>query len=217
MTMIEDKEFRCPVDGEIFEDGIVLSTNQFGLYTDFKPVVGGLFPFPFFVHACPKCGFAGFDEDFEVEYDQDFKDWVLAELGGELESGPLYGGLKYLLAARCADKLGKPGLEVADLYLRGAWCAQDEEDTQLERRCRKEAAALYEKAFTAGDVPPDERVRVTFLIGELHRRLGDKDAAQTWFDRVAQEVTDPEEQSWLAKAAQVQKTSPVDEFPGDLG
>jgi uncharacterized protein (DUF2225 family) len=217
MTMIEEQSFTCPVDGEVFEDGIVLSTNQMGTHTDFKPVVGGLFPFPFYVHACPKCGFAGYEEDFSTEYSEDFKDWVTSGLAAELQSGPLYGGIKYLLAARCAHKLGKPGREVADLYLRGAWCAQDEEAPELEARCREEAAKLFEEALESGEIEDKGRASVTYLVGELHRRLGSAETANDWFDKVAGEVVDSQEQGWLLKAAKMQKESPTDIFPEDLG
>jgi len=208
--------FTCPVDGEVFEDSVVASTNQMGAHTDFKPVVGGLFPFPFFVHACPKCGFAGSEEDFAADFDEDFKDWVKSELGRELRSGELYGGLKYVLAARCAERLGKPGSEVADLYLRGAWCAQEEEAPELEKRCRREAAVRFEQALQAGAIDAGERASITYLVGELQRRLGNAQEAALWFDRVNGEIVDRAEQAWLARAAVMQKQSPVEVFPEDL-
>jgi uncharacterized protein (DUF2225 family) len=216
LTTLQEQSFTCPIDGEVFEDSVVMSTNQMGQHTDFKPVVGGLFPYPFFVHACPACGFAGYDEDFQSEYPGDFKEWVNSELSAELESGPLYGGLKYLLAARCANKLGKPAREVADLYLRGAWCAQDEEAPELEARCRREAADMFEKALETGGVDPLERASLAYLAGELHRRLGDVETANIWFDRVTDEITNPKEQSWVLRMARIQKDNPVDLFPDDL-
>lgn len=216
MTMIEEQAFTCPIDGEVFEDGIVLSTNQMGTHTDFKPVVAGVFPYPFYVHACPKCGFAGYEEDFQADYDGEFKEWVETELSGEMESGPLYGGLKYLLAARCAGQLGKPRRQVADLYLRGAWCAQDEEAPKLEARCRKEAAKLFEEAMDAGEIEVQERSTMTYLVGELYRRLGKEGKAAAWFERVLSEVNEPDKQSWLIEAARMQKENPVDVFPEGL-
>lgn len=216
MTMIEEESFACPVCGEVFEDAIVISTNQMGQHTDFMPVVMGLFPFPYYIHACPKCGFAGFEEGFSAAYQQAFKDWVTTKLKQELESAELYGALKYVLAARCAHKLGKPAREVADLYLRGAWCAVVEEMPELEARCRKEAVERFEKALAEGGVPAEERAPITYLVGELHRRLGDTQTAHKWFDRAPGEITDPEEQAWVEKMAQMQKTNPVETFPEDI-
>jgi len=216
MTMMEEKTFKCPIDGEIFEDGIIISTNQMGQHTDFKPVVGGVFPFPFYVHACPKCGFSGYDEDFNEEYSDDFKEWVKSELAAQLESGALYGGLKYLLAAQCAEKTGREEKEIGDRYLRGAWCAQDEESEELEARCRKESASHFIKAIEAGEYEKNDRAAVTYLVGELYRRLGMPDEAAEWFGRVQGEVTDPGEQAWVLTMAEKQKTSPVELFPEDL-
>ena len=216
MTTIREIKFTCPIDGEVFEDSAVMSTNQMGAHTDFKPVVGGLFPLPFYVHACPKCGFAGFEEEFAGKYDDNFKEWVLAELRGELENAELYGGLKYLLAARCAEHLGRQQRIVADLYLRGAWCAQEEESPELEMRCRKEAAARFEKALQSGELGSDERASVTYLVGELHRRLGNDNEAAAWFDRVESEIVNPEEQAWVVRAAGMQKENPVEVFPEDF-
>ena len=216
MTTIREVKFTCPVDGETFEDSVVTSTNQMGAHTDFKPVVGGLFPFPFYVHACPKCGFAGFEEDFAGKYDEDFKKWVLSELPGELQDAELYGGLKYLLAARCAERLGRQQRVVADLYLHGAWCAQEEESLELEKRCRKEAAARFEGALQSDELDAEERASVTYLVGELHRRLGNDSEAATWFDRVESEIIDAKEQEWVARAAGMQKENPVEVFPEDF-
>jgi uncharacterized protein (DUF2225 family) len=216
MTTVREIKFTCPIDGEVFEDSAVMSTNQMGAHTDFKPVVGGLFPFPFYVHACPRCGFAGVEEDFAARYDEGFKNWVESELRGELEGAELYGGLKYVLAARCAQRLGKPRREVADLYLRGAWCAQEEETPDLENRCRRESAAQFEEALKAGELDAAERASVTYLVGELHRRLGDDGQAAAWFDRVESEIVDPDEQAWVVRAARMQKESPVEVFPDDF-
>jgi uncharacterized protein (DUF2225 family) len=214
--MINEESFICPIDGNVFEDGVVVSTNQMGAQTDFKPVVGGLFPFPFFVHACPSCGFASDEEGFGVQYDEDFKNWVKLELAVELKSGPLYGGLKYLLFARCAEKLGKPVNEVADLYLRGAWCAQEEETPDLESRCRKEALKHFEQALKSGDIEAKELATLTYLVGELYRRLGDTQTAASWFDKVESEIVDAEKQAWILKIAEIQKNNPVDIMPEDL-
>ncbi len=217
MTTLREVRFTCPVDGEVFEDSVIMSTNQMGMHTDFKPVVGGLFPFPFYVHACPKCGFAGSEEDFAASYDGDFKKWALSELSGELSGRELYGGLKYVLAARCAGRLGRPLREVADLYLRGAWCAQEEEEPDIERRCRMEAAAQFEKALESGSLEEAERATITYLVGELHRRLGNDGEAAAWFDRVEGEIMNPKEQAWVVRAAGMQRENPVEVFPEDFG
>ena len=216
MTTIDERSFTCPVDGREFADQVVMSTNQMGQQTDFKPLVGGLFPFPFYVHACPSCGFAGYEDDFDREYPEEFKRWAKSELAPELASGPLTGALKYILAARCALKMGKAKKDAADLFLRGAWCAQEEELAALEMRCRREAASLFEEALASREIAPEERAVVTYLVGELHRRLGDAQTARAWFDAVPGEVSVPDKYAWLLRIAMIQKKNPLERFPEDM-
>jgi hypothetical protein len=53
---------------------------------------------------------------------------------------------------------------------------------------------------------------ITYLIGELWRRIGDDALAQQWFERVADEVTEPIAQSWVLEAADQQRTEPREWF-----
>jgi uncharacterized protein len=53
---------------------------------------------------------------------------------------------------------------------------------------------------------------LTYLVGELWRRIGDIARAREWFDRVEDEMTDGETQGWVLEAAQQQKTSPREWF-----
>jgi hypothetical protein len=53
---------------------------------------------------------------------------------------------------------------------------------------------------------------VTYLIGELWRRIGDRARAAVWFGRVASEITDPAEQRWLVVLARTQQDDPVEWF-----
>ena len=52
-----------------------------------------------------------------------------------------------------------------------------------------------------------------YLIGELHRRVGEVGAAETWFDRVARATNGDLKQQWLVELAIPQKTDPK-EFIG---
>jgi uncharacterized protein (DUF2225 family) len=102
---------------------------------------------------------------------------------------------------------------LADLYLRAGWCCVDESDTEAERFFRRKAAWRFADALDAYDgVPTEERAVITYLIGELWRRIGDDAQAQQWFERVADEVTEPLAQSWVLEAAAQQKTAPREWF-----
>jgi hypothetical protein len=49
-------------------------------------------------------------------------------------------------------------------------------------------------------------------VGELWRRIGDDVEAEQWFDRVADEVTEPTAQGWVLEVAEQQKLQPREWF-----
>lgn len=213
MTTLSEIQIQCPVCSRFFKTEIVTSTNQMGQFSDFKPVVGGVFPYPFFVHTCPSCGFSGYEEEFKQNYQALFKEKARAHLSGKVAGKKVSGSDKYLLAAWCAEQLKRKKMEIADLYLRAAWCAEDEKDEKKEREAREKAAALFEKALSAGEVADQQRAAITYLIGELKRRIGKTEEAAVWFDKVKSEVQDSKKQAWVIAAAKQQKRNPKQTMP----
>jgi hypothetical protein len=61
-------------------------------------------------------------------------------------------------------------------------------------------------------VPREERAILTYLVGELWRRIGDTRMASNWFDSVAGEIVDPQNQQWVIDAADQQKLNPREWF-----
>ena len=53
---------------------------------------------------------------------------------------------------------------------------------------------------------------LTYLVGELWRRVGDAGRAADWFMRVQDEVTDPASQQWIVDAARQQTQCPREWF-----
>ena len=58
----------------------------------------------------------------------------------------------------------------------------------------------------------EERAVLTYLVGELWRRIGDQRSARSWFDRVAAEITDGQTQQWVLDAAKQQRDCPREWF-----
>jgi hypothetical protein len=72
---------------------------------------------------------------------------------------------------------------------------------------------MFEESLQAYDaVPREERAILTYLVGELWRRIGDIKKATAWFGRVAGEVTDPQSQQWVVDAADQQRLNPREWF-----
>ena len=64
--------------------------------------------------------------------------------------------------------------KLTDLLLRAAWCCVDEGDSEAERFFRRKAAWKFEEALGSFDgVGREERAVLTYLVGELWRRIGD--------------------------------------------
>lgn len=72
---------------------------------------------------------------------------------------------------------------------------------------------MFERALARYDgVVTDERAVLTYLVGELWRRIGDLNQASTWFDKVQNEVEDSDAQHWIIDAAEQQRTNPQEWF-----
>lgn len=215
MTVLQQIELKCPVCEKIFISQAVVSTNSFGgKRTDFHERAAGTQPISYMIHTCSRCGFSGAEQDFteETEVSPLLKERVLNELTPTL-SGLFNGSEKYEAAAKVAVWQGIESRHVADLLVRAAWCCVDEGDTEAERYFRRKAAWAFEEALNSFDgVARDERAVLTYLIGELWRRVGDKEQARHWFNKVKSEVIDLQGQQWVIDAAMQQRDCPREWF-----
>lgn len=215
MTTLREIILSCPVCGNSFHSQAVATTNAFGgKRTDFHELAAGTQPLAYLVHMCAGCGYSGGETDFteEGEISPMLKEHVFNELAPRLLRSPT-GSAKYEAAAKVAEWQGVDLRNIADLLLRAAWCCVDEEDVEAERYFRRQAAWMFEKALLGYDlVPADDRAVLTYLIGELWRRVGDEKQAKHWFDRVPDEVVDSESQYWIVAAAEQQTINPQEWF-----
>ena len=118
----------------------------------------------------------------------DLRRWIRR---GELVEGTGLGDRepvpaeRFLLAARCRDFLTQDDpLPIADLYLRGGWCARAAGDRSLERLLLGEAIELFEASLDDGLVPVPDRARTIYQVAELARRIGDFGTAVDYFHQV---------------------------------
>ena len=216
MTTLQQIELRCPVCETRFRSQSVVSTNSFGgKRTDFHERAAGTQPLPYLVHMCSRCGYSGAERDFTEEADVTpmLKEHVWNELTPVITTAAVSGSEKYEAAAKVAEWQSMEPRHVADLLLRAAWCCVDEGDIEAERFFRRKAAWAFEGALESYDgVPRDERAVLTYLVGELWRRVGDGQRATSWFDRVPVEVVDLTSQQWVMDAARQQRDCPREWF-----
>jgi len=216
MTTLNLIELTCPVCANDFRSQTVVATNGFGgKRTDFHERAAGMQPLPYFVHLCAHCGYAGVERDFgeAAEPTEALREYVWGALAPALQRELPAGSLKYEHAAKVAAWQGCDPRYLADLYLRAAWCAVDELDIEAERYFRRHAAWRFEEALAQYEgVPEEERAVLTYLVGELWRRIGDTRRADEWFEKVASEITDAEAQAWVVDAARQQRQQPREWF-----
>ena len=212
MTTLQQIELQCPVCETRFRSQAVVSTNSFGgKRTDFHERAAGTQPLPYLVHTCNRCGYTGAERDFteEAEVTPVLREHVWSELAPVIGKAPISGSEKYEAAAKVAEWQGLEPRHVADLLLRAAWCCVDEGDVEAERFFRRKAAWAFEKALESWDgVAREERAVLTYLVGELWRRVGDQALARGWFDKVQAEVIDPATQQWIVQMAEQQRSAP---------
>ena len=216
MTTLQQIELRCPICDTRFRSQAVVSTNSFGgKRTDFHERAAGTQPLPYLVHMCSRCGYSGAERDFseEAEVSPMLKEHVWNELTPTLPASGSSGSDKYEAAAKVAEWQSMEPRHVADLLLRAAWCCVDEGDIEAERFFRRRAAWMFERALESFDgVAQEERAVLTYLVGELWRRVGDLKQASGWFDRVVGEIIDTQTQQWVADAARQQRDNPREWF-----
>jgi uncharacterized protein len=61
-------------------------------------------------------------------------------------------------------------------------------------------------------VAREERAVLTYLVGELWRRVGETKLSVAWLNRVAAEIADPQTQQWVIDAARQQRDCPREWF-----
>lgn len=216
MTTLREIQLSCPICLNQFNSQAVRSTNSSGgKRTDFHEQAVGAQPLPYLIHTCWKCGYTGSEGDFgdEVEVDPMIKAHIWDELAPKVPDGPMTGSDKYEFAAKVARWQGAAPQAIAVLLLRAAWCCVDEDDTEAERYFRREASWMFERALSSYDgVERDERAALTYLVGELWRRVGDLGQARRWFDSVPSEITNESSQQWILDAARQQRDDPREWF-----
>jgi len=163
---------------------------------------------------CDQCGYSGAERDFTEQTDISplVREHVWNELSPRVSAAVL-GSEKYEAAAKVAAWQGADPRYVGDLLLRAAWCCVDEGDIEAERYFRRQAAWSFAEALAAYDtVQREERAVLTYLVGELWRRVGDVAVSNQWFDAVPGEIVDPGAQQWVLDAAHRQQTDPREWF-----
>lgn len=214
MTMLHRVEFVCTNCTTTFEDEAVVSaTLMNGQTSDFRPIDTQLLAVV--IHTCPACGYTGYEAQFfdgPAPVPADVARQIAEHLTPAAATIRLSAARRYEAAARIAEWNDAPHNAIGDFYLKAAWCCDAGTEVTSdddEAHYRRKAIGWYER-YLAGDADEDQAPGITYLVGELYRRIGEPETAAVWFDRMIAMAADDPDLAGMAEVAARQKTEPRD-------
>ncbi|MBM7867284.1 DUF2225 domain-containing protein [Heliobacterium gestii] len=183
----------CPVCGHEFVATRIRSSfiRVKERMPDFRTIFEGINPLHYQVFVCPACQYAA----LENRFDQVGNDRLQLRRGllDAFSAEPDFSGTRtaetalrsFELALRTAQIGGAPASLQAPLNLRAAWIAREMRWDDVDRKYTEAALRLYEAAFGDDRNAKTSAVTLMYLIGELHRQLGQQADAVRWLARAA--------------------------------
>lgn len=158
-----EREIACPVCGEQFYTKLDLSSPQYDMRLDLKPV--GEVSSPWRLPECPKCGFVIFKASLSKA--------EAARCRAVVYSPAYKKALKrssYYRAGLLYEQLEKPPFAIANNFLKASW--QEEADPALLKEDQELALRYFSDALAAAKNEDEDWQKAQLLKGELLRRLG---------------------------------------------
>jgi len=189
MTTIVPRFATCNKCGGRTPVHFIGSTNVRKTDSDFCPWSMGYQPLDYALSVCPKCNFVGRPDEFYIEQgefreDHPYQHWEETERPSK--EYPM--SKRFVSYAQRIEQEGASYLRVGEAFLHGSWAERKSaspmnrsaESIALEGECQQNAAKYFELGLQKGTLPPSPEN--LYLIGELHRRIGDFSKASEYFD-----------------------------------
>ncbi|AOT72370.1 DUF2225 domain-containing protein [Geosporobacter ferrireducens] len=190
-----DREIQCPVCKNIFHTKRVKSSacRIEKRDTDFCVVYSSTNPMFYGAHVCPMCGYAAMESVFKDITPQGkkvietaiTKRWVQRSFG---EERSVYDAIEaHKLALICGQVLNHKKGALGNICLKLAWFHRFI-NNEREREFLHHAQTCFEEAFLHESLPIGnlDEVSLTYLIGELNRRLGKYEESIDWFNKAVE-------------------------------
>lgn len=191
------RKYTCPICKTSFTSFQIRSSAVFveKRESDFHVIYRGTSPLHYSIIVCPECYYAASNKSFNKEIPAKQADQLAVALmqlrpAQKEEFGkertPEQALKCFQQAIRTAQLKKAPPEELAGLLLGSAWIARETLKFDLESTYLNEALNQYLEAFQngSGRVGNLSDVKATYLIGELHRRIGNFSEAVNWFNNV---------------------------------
>ncbi len=202
-------EASCPVCSKVFQYRCVSAADSAnGQDADFCPRAVDPELLNSYIVECPSCRFGVYQKDFHTRLTSEqfrrLRDLLLPPKSPASRKRRT-GAEKYGQAVACYEALGRRAYFLATLHLRGSWCCRVNGNLVDEARFQESAVELLQRALLEDqEVGAEEIPVITYLIGELSRRLGRRQEASDWFEQVPELISDSHEQKWLVELAEQQ-------------
>lgn len=194
LDILFDKNVQCPVCSEEFRTKKV-RTSKLRLVKqdeDFMPYYKEENPIKYKVFVCPNCGFAATEEKYD-SISSLGKGKIEKEVSSKWKKRS-YGNIRTVdeaietckLALYEGQLLEESRVYLGSIALNIAWLHRMKEEEDEEKRFLEIAKKLYEDAYYKEDLLNTnmDEVKLSYLVGELYRRLGDSKTAVQWFNTV---------------------------------
>ncbi len=194
MNYLYAKEFDCPVCNKQFVNYITRKSKLRlkGMDLDLKANYHMVNANCYDVFLCPHCGYAALASHFNRINDRQ-KELVLQKIRPHFKHRDYPAPLslehaieRYKLALFTAVTIGtKAGLK-AIICIKTAWLYRDKNDKANENLFIKHACIGLQEAYNSEPFPIGtmDELTVSYMIGELSRRLGDFATASRWVSAV---------------------------------
>ncbi len=137
---------------------------------------------------------------------------VAEHLTPRADLGRTNAAVRYEHLAQIERWRGSGPLREGDAFLRAAWLHSDASADDDERRCRERALACYRRAVQERTwfQRREDLCVIGYLIGELHRRLGDSTEAARWYEQAVAWSSGLQHMQELVELAERQGRDPRD-------
>ena len=194
VDILYDKKVKCPVCNQEFTTKKVRISKLKLIKQDpdFMPYYEQENPIKYNIFICPNCGYAAIEDKFDSISIRK-KDIILREITSKWNKRS-YGDIRTIeqsielhkIAIYIGQLLEYSRIELGILTLNLAWLYRLNNDIEQEMRFLRLTRAFFEEAYykeSLSSVNMDE-MKLAYLIGEINRRLGDKEKAIKWFNKV---------------------------------
>lgn len=160
--------------------------------TDFCAYYKDINPYYYTVWVCPHCGYAAPEDEF-LKIMPPMANKIREFLSGKDVNVNLCGVrtreqaiVSYQLAIFYAKMLGLPASKAAGLQLRLAWLYRESGQKEEEQKMLVQACESYDQALSKERMPIGNlsELTVMYLVADLLCRIGDKDKAKLYLNRV---------------------------------